>query len=912
MVYRIEIENYLKRIEIENYLKKTSSMQCVAFARRCALRVLPLLAAMSKGRETFWYWKGDAQSDNLLSILVSVRFSVDITAATNAAESARTSFGRAAADAADAACAAARSGTSADVATRSAAAAAVVAAARSAAVKAAKSFSGGVDYDLSKVFESAMLDDLHLICPTSKQEIVNCGVKKQNFNDRMEALEFLRLPLWESGEIPKMLLPAWNRFCRWCYELNPGFDMWLDWYRNCVTGKEPNIELLKKQINVPIEVLKQGVVAVNAYLGELEKGDVKPLNIVRAIFVGNGGAGKTSIIRVLHGYPVVAGTENMTPGIEIHEWDVDETDIKARLWDFGGQVMAHSTHQFFLRERCLYVLVIDARSEINADDQAVYWLEHVKAFGKDAPVMIVGNKFDLMPVNLDIRGLKEKYQNITGFYPVSCINLEGDFKASFKCFKTDLIDQLLRVGTHQVCFTKGQFGALAELRKRSIMKSFLPHEEFEELCVKYKVGIKGGMSKSDFLGMLDKLGEVIYFPQLKRLDCYVLNPRWLTYGVYTLLYSELIHKQNGELSKGDVIQILNARKIEDERGNTLEYPEEKCGFIIDAMEEFKLCYRLPEDNERFVIPDKLPSVQPELEFSKGQDGTLVFEYQFSGFLPRHVMPTLIACRHNELIEDMVWQNGVVLFNKELLATACAQVDYHSRTLRLWTQGPGAREMLAILNDEVLKILKRMETLEFSGKVVLPLSARIDGRIGVEDLEKASYQQLLASAKRGILEFISESGVIYDLNKVLGMFMSDEKRKKEDFNFNNKGDVNIANLVTGDTGGGMAVNISTNKVDLKTAAHELEVKFKELVDNIIEFPGNAKDGLAALKDFKEVSTLLENVDTAKADQKNRLKLLLGKIKTGTFTALSYAGKIKGNAKTIAWIVGKAEHVAEMLR
>ena len=92
----------------------------------------------------------------------------------------------------------------------------------------------------------------------------------------------------------------------------------------------------------------------------------------------------TSLIKALHGEPVIEGKEKMTPGIDIREWPVGDTGITAHFWDFGGQVMAHSTHQFFLRERCLYVLVIDARTEINANEQAEYWLQHVKAFGKNA------------------------------------------------------------------------------------------------------------------------------------------------------------------------------------------------------------------------------------------------------------------------------------------------------------------------------------------------------------------------------------------------------------------------------------------------------------------------------------------------------------------------------------------------
>ena len=55
-------------------------------------------------------------------------------------------------------------------------------------------------------------------------------------------------------------------------------------------------------------------------------------------------------------------------------------------------------------------------------------MEHVRAFGDSAPVLIVGNKADVMPMNLDLRTLKEKYPNIVDFYPLSCTKAKGAFK----------------------------------------------------------------------------------------------------------------------------------------------------------------------------------------------------------------------------------------------------------------------------------------------------------------------------------------------------------------------------------------------------------------------------------------------------------------------------------------------------
>ncbi|NOY62616.1 MAG: hypothetical protein GXP10_05565, partial [Gammaproteobacteria bacterium] len=478
------------------------------------------------------------------------------------------------------------------------------------------------------------------------------------------SLELLQRPLWPVGPLPPSIQARWQLFCDWAERLESGFEVWFDFYQDRLDGNPIDIDLLKKQLDIPAEIRDQGAKSVNAYLATLisgaNRGELKSLNLVRAIFIGNGAAGKTSLIRTLHNEPVTEGKEAMTPGIAIREWPVAGTEITARLWDFGGQVMSHSTHQFFLRERCLYILVLDARTEINANDQAEYWLEHVKAFGKNAAVMLVGNKCDLTPVNLDMRALKEKYPNIVGFYPLSCTQVADRFKHQYATFRADLIEQLQRVGTHQLYFTKNQFAVLQSVRERSPTDAFLSHEAFDALCDRYAIGGKGELSRDDFLGLLDKLGEVIHFPEMSRLDSYVLNPRWLTYGVYTLLYSdEVDSKPQGELSEAQVIKILRSKKVEDEHGNVLDYPTDKCGFIIDAMEEFKLCYRLPEDRKHFVIPDKLPAEQPELDFDKKAPGTLAFEFDFCGFLPRHVMPTLIVARHEEVVDGNVWQNGVV-------------------------------------------------------------------------------------------------------------------------------------------------------------------------------------------------------------------------------------------------------------
>ena len=116
---------------------------------------------------------------------------------------------------------------------------------------------------------------------------------------------------------------------------------------------------------------------------------------------------------------------------------VENKEINANFWDFGGQEIMHSTHQFFLSKRSLYILVLDSRK----DERTEYWLKHIQSFGGNSPVLIVINKIDENPsFDLNRNFLQKKYTFIKGFYRVSCIENRG-----IDDFKEKLGDQLIKV-----------------------------------------------------------------------------------------------------------------------------------------------------------------------------------------------------------------------------------------------------------------------------------------------------------------------------------------------------------------------------------------------------------------------------------------------------------------------------------
>jgi GTPase SAR1 family protein len=584
------------------------------------------------------------------------------------------------------------------------------------------------------------------------------------------AVALLETPLWLAPPAPWVEKLA--QFQTDARALDEGFEFWLDWYDSRCRGDAVDVELLRQRVFLPEVITNQSPKEINAYLASLTRrvaGD--PLNRVRTIFIGDGEAGKTSLIRVLHGEPVIEGIEEKTPGIEIREWKIPETDITASFWDFGGQVMVHATHQLFLRESCLYVLLVSAREKEKATERAEYWLEHVKSFGKSAPVLIVANKADKESVRLDEALLMEKYPDmICGFFQLSCTDTSDKFRSRFEEFNAAFCQQLQAVGLHQVQFMKPHFAVLKNLRERTPSQAFLTHADYNALCDAQKVDAHGALDRHWLLDILDKLGVIVHFPDMIEMDEYILNPRWLTYGVYTLMYNE-----QARLTRAQAVAVLAAKPVTDQYGNQLSYPASKCRIVFEAMRRYKLCYFLPSnqnpDQDQIIIPALLPSDIKQHRFDTVS--ALEFHYQFESFLPRHLISELIVECHPDIArragQDVVWQHGVLLDNATHQTQALIQADYHFRRLSIWlTRGPRMADMLALLRDRIEKIVARID-IAYEQKVRLPNEAlltppRLDAKPAFAD-----FLQLREMLADGVDRYSHSSGSKYSISKVLGLF-----------------------------------------------------------------------------------------------------------------------------------------------
>lgn len=117
--------------------------------------------------------------------------------------------------------------------------------------------------------------------------------------------------------------------------------------------------------NPPAEIIKQGNAAILNFFAEKITQGVDRLYEAKMMLIGEGGAGKTSLLCRLYQPNQPLPDENeSTKGIEIYHHDFQLKNgrgFRLNVWDFGGQEIYHATHQFFLTKRSLYVLLDDTR-----------------------------------------------------------------------------------------------------------------------------------------------------------------------------------------------------------------------------------------------------------------------------------------------------------------------------------------------------------------------------------------------------------------------------------------------------------------------------------------------------------------------------------------------------------------------
>jgi internalin A len=320
--------------------------------------------------------------------------------------------------------------------------------------------------------------------------------------------------------------------------------------------------------------------------------------------------------------------------------------------------------------------VVDGRHD-RAKQDAEYLLKLIHAFGGQSPVFIVMNAQRRHAFDTDREYLATKYGVARDhFFRTDCAD-----KESVSNLRKAIEQQAMEMLNPKELFptewwaVKQRLGAMKEHGE-----NYLSDESYENLCRELKVT---GKDTETLLRRLSDLGTVVSFPDRQLRELAVLNPEWVTGGIYRVLNDDRLQEQrHGQLSWCELTRILPADL----------WPEKRHRFLVELMRKFELGFPLEGETETELVPELLPDKTPQLDDWNPAE-CLVFLYQYP-VLPHGVLPRFITRTHHKSHNRHRWRSGVVLAREG--AEAVIRADYDTNQVSVWVRGRYSNERRDLL------------------------------------------------------------------------------------------------------------------------------------------------------------------------------------------------------------------------
>lgn len=570
------------------------------------------------------------------------------------------------------------------------------------------------------------------------------------------------------------------------------------------------LDLQNNSLPIPDEILAKtsDPKSILNYYQKLLVEKRETLNEAKVLIVGQGSVGKTSLIKRLV-KNTFDSSQVKTEGIAIDRIKIrmsENEQIRLNIWDFGGQEIMHATHQFFLTRRSLYVLVLDSRLT-QEENRVEYWLRIIQSFGGDSPIIIVGNKTDQHPLDIDRPGLIKKYPLITDVIETSASSGKGIEELKYAIAKG--ISQLPHIHDQLL---KSWFVVKTELEK--MKDDYITYDEYIKICKKNE--IEDQVSQRTLVGFLHDLGVVLHFQDDNRLASLgILNPEWVTNGVYKIINSNKLFRSKGVLESSMLLAILDHRA----------YPFDKYMFIIDMMKRFELCYDI-EPDKKFLVPDLLPKNEPtNLKFN----GIPAFEYAYP-VLPSSIITRFIVRMNQKIDASFVWRTGVLLKIGENKALVKADIEDRKITIAIDGLEHTRRDALSAIRYQLDEIHASIKGLDPQKKVPVP---------NAPHAEPLKYEYLLKLEQSG-QEFLPvENGndlITVNIRQMLSAIESEENRRKEQGVVINNYYAKDGGIIVGRDFSGNLTSGNYNKINSAEIAPELKntlLQLAEAVDAMLQ-------------------------------------------------------------------------------
>jgi internalin A len=425
----------------------------------------------------------------------------------------------------------------------------------------------------------------------------------------------------------------------------------------------------------------------------------RPLNEFKLILVGRGLVGKTSLVHKL----VTDKFQEFkrTPGVNITKWpnQIDGEEVRAHIWDFGGQEIMHGTHRFFMTERALYLVLLSGR-EGTEDHDAEYWLSMVRSFAGEVPIILLLHKWTDYGFELNRELLRDKYGKDLVFLETDSESGEG-----IATLRERICALAKRLSGLKASWPSAWRKIKDELPEKK--ESWITFDDFRTYCAEN--GVDKASDQEALAESLHDLGLMLSYRNDEALRHFgVLNPQWVTTGIYQVLNAPVLRETGGQFTMGAFADILSKK----------EYPAELHPYLLALMRKFQLCHPLDDKGVEYLIPELLTKEEPKLEKEFPPEECLGFIYKYDAVLPEGLLPRFIVATYVHRKPGLVWRSGVVLERGN--CQALIRGDILGRQIAIRVNGVGSRrELLGIIREHFERIHQTYEKLPVTEIVPVP-------------------------------------------------------------------------------------------------------------------------------------------------------------------------------------------------
>ncbi|MCA1670976.1 MAG: GTPase, partial [Actinobacteria bacterium] len=460
-------------------------------------------------------------------------------------------------------------------------------------------------------------------------------------------------------------------------------------------------------VSPPPEILAGGSPSILAFIRARAE-DSSLQWVSKLLVVGEGGVGKTSLIKALADERHDP-REPSTHGLKIRNLYLDHptkssVQMLLNAWDFGGQEIYHATHQFFLTNRSLFLLLWNSRLGWE-QGKLRYWLDIITARAPESPIIVVATHIEDRPVDLPIDDLRREYPVI-----IDNLSVENEKRHGIDALHARLTEAAAGLPLMGSRWSTTWLAA-AEALRNSPEKYVTPERMWQLMA---DAGVRDEEQQHYIAVALHQLGDILYYHDDQELSqTVVLRPEWVNEYISKVLDSDEVAVADGLLTRDHLTQLW----WDLDRGLREHF--------LGMMDKYDLSYRVEggSTGDVSLVVERLPWNPPPFQDEWDAIGSAADTHQIRVLYRLSTMPpgipTWFIARSHRFSTKTHWRSGALLRHTDGRHVALVRADRHRSTVELTVRGPAPAAFFSILDDGLNRTLERFPGLGILRQVPCP-------------------------------------------------------------------------------------------------------------------------------------------------------------------------------------------------